>query len=89
MWQISNLEASHSIQQAILVNFQICALQKEMYKWIEKGAKRNLTELWELPNKILPMPQPLFLGWQCCLTNITILKRNFKGNRLFLPLPRR
>lgn len=67
MWQISNLEALHSIQQAIF-NFQKYASHKKMYKWIRKGAKRNLTELWELSNKTSLCHSPYFLV--TCVINI-------------------
>lgn len=62
MWQISNFEASHLTQQEIFVNFQIYTSKKEMYKWIENGAKRNSTELLELSNKIISKNSPYFLG---------------------------
>lgn len=43
MWQISNLAASHVIQQAIFVIFQKYTSQEKF----DKRAKINVTELWE------------------------------------------
>lgn len=60
-----------------------------MYIWIEKRAKRNLTELWKLSKKIIPMSQSLFDWLVMChqynnLSNRGILKALYLG-RLHLP----
>lgn len=73
----------------IFVNFQKYTSHKEMYIWIEKRAKRNLTELWKLSKKIIPMSQSLFDWLVMChqynnLSNRGILKALYLG-RLHLP----